>query len=134
MTSNPRTLVALGLAVALLGGCASIPSLTPTGTATTAIIGWERWLSVDWTSEAGPAGNDLSGYVTSVHGAPIGNVQLLAQALDASGAVVGGKIEWLPGVVPGLQRTYFRIPGLPAAASYRVTVWWFETIEGKGFL
>jgi hypothetical protein len=132
MSRTARTVAALGFALLTFGGCATV--LTSTGPATTAIIGWERWLRVDWTSEAGPAGHDLSGYVYSTHGAPIGNVQLLAQAFDTNGAVVAGKLEWLPGVVPGLQRTYFRIPGLPAAASYRVTVWWFETIEGTGFL
>jgi hypothetical protein len=132
MTHTSRTLAALGFGLLCFGGCAT--SVPATGPATTAIIGWERWLRVDFTSEPGSAGHELSGYVYSTHGAPIGNVQLLAQALDANGAVVSGKIEWLPGVVPGLQRTYFRIPGMPAAASYRVTVWWFETIEGKGFL
>ncbi len=34
---------------------------------------------------------------------------MLAQALDASGAVVGQQIAWLPGGVGGFERAYFEI-------------------------
>jgi hypothetical protein len=61
-------------------------------------------------------------------------VQLLAQGLDASGNVVGQKIVWLSGMVPGLQRSYFRISNMPPAAQYRVSVWAFETVESTDFL
>jgi hypothetical protein len=34
--------------------------------------------------------------------------------------------------VPPLQRAYFRIPNMPPAATYRVSVWAFDTLESVG--
>ncbi|MBM3221895.1 MAG: hypothetical protein FJZ38_25045 [Candidatus Rokubacteria bacterium] len=130
-------LAALAL-LPLAAGCAGPMSggaLAPSATTTTTVIGWERWLAVDWAAQGGAVGQDLDGYVRSLHGSPIVNVRLLAQALDGNGNVLGQRIEWVPGVVPGLQRAYFRIPNMPAAERYRITVWEFETVEaGQGFL
>jgi hypothetical protein len=125
------------LLVALAGvaaGCAGpVTGLTPSATVTTAVQGWESWLGLDWEAEPRPHGQDITGYVYSHHGSDMINVRLLAQGLDASGNLVGQKIEWVPGSVPGLQRTYFRISNMPPAARYRVTVWTFETIESASF-
>jgi hypothetical protein len=117
----------------LVGGCAGTGGLTPSATTTTAMVGWERWLRLDWTSQARRGGQEIDGYVYSSYGSAIYEVRLLAQGLDAAGNVVTQKIETMPGIVPGLQRAYFRIGGLPPAARYRVSVWSFESIEGKGF-
>jgi hypothetical protein len=57
----------------------------------------------------------------------------LAQGLDGAGKVVDQRIEWVPGMVPGLQRAYFRIPELRQAERYRVTVWAFNIVESKAF-
>jgi len=119
----------------LLAGCAETSmSLKPSATVTTTVVGWESWLRLDWTAQTRPDGTDIDGYVVSFRGAPIHNVQVLAQGLDAAGNVVATKIDWVQGIVPGHQRTYFRIAGLPRAERYRVSVWTFESIEGKGFL
>src|SRR5438105_16794 len=129
------TAAVLLVLIPFVGGCAGAAAgLTPSATVTTAIQGWERWLRLDWTAEARPSGQEIDGYVYSIHGSPIYDVQLLAQGLDGTGTVVAQKIEWVPGIVPGLQRAYFRISGLPPAARYGVTVWTFEVIEHKGFL
>jgi hypothetical protein len=120
--------------IPLAAGCSTAGGLVPSATTTTAIVGWESWLRVDWTANARPSGHEIDGYVYSKHGTNIVNVQLLAQGLDASGNVVGQKVEWVQGVVPALQRAYFRIPNMPAAASYRVSVWAFETVESTSFL
>jgi hypothetical protein len=61
--------------------------------------------------------------VTSTNGPRAEPLRLLAQALDASGAVVGQRISWVPGGVGGFQRAYFEISGLPQAERYRVSVW-----------
>ena len=133
MNPRSRRLAGTGLVVVLLPlfGCTMTGGLAPSASVTTAVQGWEHYLSVDWTS---PTGGVLDGYLYSRHGSPIANVRLLAQALDAGGNVVGQKIEWVPGTVPGLQRTYFRIPNMPAGAQYRVTVWQFETLESPSYL
>jgi hypothetical protein len=36
--------------------------------------------------------------------------------------------------VPPLQATYFRIPNMPAATQYRVTVWAFDTLENDSWM
>jgi hypothetical protein len=126
--------VAVLALIPLAAGCTTAGGLVPSATTTTAIVGWESWLRVDWTANARPSGHEIEGYVYSKHGTDIVNVQLLAQGLDASGNVVGQKVEWVYGGVPALQRAHFRIPGLPAAASYRVSVWAFETVESATFL
>ncbi len=59
-------------------------------------------------------------------------VQLLAQALDASGNVIGQRLEWGPEVIPALGRVYFEIPKMPPAAQYRVTVWAYDRLKGGG--
>jgi len=129
------TAAALLFFVAVATGCAGAAGgLTPSASVTTTIQGWEQWLRLDWTAETTPNGHELHGYIYSRYGAAIYEVRLLAQGLDDEGNVIGQKIEWVPGIVPGLQRASFRISGLRPAARYRVSVWSFETIEGKGFL
>jgi hypothetical protein len=119
----------LAALVPLAWGCVGATGgLAPSATVTTLMLGWESRLSLDWEA----TGQEITGYVNSKHGSPIVNVQLLAQGLDASGNVVGQRIEWVQGGVPPLHRTYFRIPNLPPAASYRVSVWTFDTLESVG--
>ena len=135
MTMTARATALLLLTATTLGaGCTMGTALTPSASTTTAMQGWERYLRVDFTAQARPGGSDLEGYVYSSHGTTIVNVQLLAQGLDATGIVVGQKLEWVPLQVPGLQRTHFRIPGMAPAAQYRVTVWAFDRLEGQGWL
>jgi hypothetical protein len=130
-----RTLAALLLLIPLATGCATgTGGLTPSASVTTAIQGWERWLSVDWTAQPRSGGSVIEGYVYNLQGTPMIGVQLLAQGLDATGNVVGQKVEWVQTGVPGLQRSYFRIAGMPTAAQYRVTVWSFETMESHSWM
>ena len=49
---------------------------------------------------------------------------------DASGNVIGQRLEWLPEMIPALGRAYFEIPKMPPAAEYRVTVWSFDRLKG----
>ena len=119
----------LALSAALLAfGCAT-PGLTPSATVTTAVQGWEHYFRLDWAPRAVPEGTAIDGYVYNNHGAPMGNVRLLAQALDAQDNVLAQRIEWVPGVVPNFNRSYFRIPPLPRADQYRVSVWSFDIID-----
>jgi hypothetical protein len=117
----------------LLGGCATA-GMTPSASVTTAMQGWERWLRVEWTGQSQPGGHQIDGYVYSTYGSPIYDVRLLAQGLDAGGNVVSQKMMWVQGAVPPLERTYFRVPVMAPAATYRVTVWAFETFQSQGWL
>jgi len=130
MTSTRRLITAAALALAV-AGCAT-PDTTPSATVTTLMPGSERFFRINWdvTPERGDT-RRLSGYVENTYGEAAGRVQLLGQALDNSGAVVGQRLQWVHGAIPGFGRVYYEIPGMPPAEHYRVTVWAFERIQGR---
>jgi len=117
-------------AVALAGGATGANGMGPSASVTTTVVGWEQWLSLEWSVSGGQV---IEGYVYNKKGAPIDRVQVLGQGLDATGNIVHQKIEWVPGILPPLQRTYFRIPGMRSAERYRVSVWAFTVVEGSTF-
>ena len=125
-------LVAAGMLAAALVGCVTTET-QPSAAVTSLAPDAQRWFKVDWKAEPDHNGERrLSGHIDSALGEPAKNVQLLAQALDASGNVIGQRIEWLPELIPALGRAYFEIPKMPAAAGYRVTVWAFDRVKGGG--
>src|SRR4051812_41490882 len=81
---------------ALLAGCAGSmgTSMSPSTSMTTAIQGWERYFRLDWTAQDHGGGRDIDGYVYNNYGSPATKVQVLAQALDATGNVSGQKLAW----------------------------------------
>jgi hypothetical protein len=105
-------------------------ALSPSASVTTAIQGWERHFRLDWTAQGPPSGRAIDGYIYNNYGSHASNVQILAQALDGSGSLVGQQLAWVPGGVPPLSRSYFKVPALPAAASYRVSVWAYDWLQG----
>ncbi|HEY7519388.1 MAG TPA: hypothetical protein VIE36_13955 [Methylomirabilota bacterium] len=130
MRSTRYLLTALVLALAV-AGCATAET-TPSATVTTLMPGSERFFRIDW--EATPDRGDtrrLRGYVENTYGEAAARVQLLGQALDTSGALVGQRLSWVQGAIPGFGRVYYEIPGMPVAENYRVTVWAFERIQGR---
>src|SRR5882724_12809893 len=122
--------VAAGILVAVLVGCAT-PETQPSAAVTTLVPDVQRWFRVNWTAEPERDGERrLRGYVESSLGEAANRVQLLAQALDASGNVIGQRLEWLPELIPALGRAYFEIPKMPPAAKCRVTVWSYDRLKG----
>lgn len=119
-----RGIVGAALLALCLSACGTDNSaLTPSDSVTTLMAGWERHFKLDWRVEPHQGGVQLQGTITSSHGARAEPMRLLAQALDASGAVVGQRIAWIPGGVGGFQQAYFEFSDLPAAERYRVSVW-----------
>jgi hypothetical protein len=131
MDARARIAILLVMAIAT-AGCATA-GLTPSASVTTAIQGWERYFRIEWAPQPKPDGVTIDGYLYNTYGSPMGNVRVLAQALDASDNVVAQTIEWVPGVVPNFNRSYFRIPKLPLADHYTVTVWSFDIIDTDSF-
>jgi hypothetical protein len=122
------------IAVAMTACATGSSYLSPSGSTTTLMLGWEQHFTLEWTAEP-EQGNArrLTGYIYNRHGESAVSVRVLAQALDQSGAVVGQRIEWVPGGVGGFGRTYFIVPHLPVADTYRVTIWdytWHQTDGG----
>ncbi|MGH7353187.1 MAG: hypothetical protein ACRELS_01230 [Candidatus Rokuibacteriota bacterium] len=108
-------------------------SVSPSASVTTLMWGWERHFALDWTIEPEKGGGRLvRGWVSNQHGEFALSLRLLAQGLDQSGAVVGQRIEWVPGGVAGFSRTYFEVSHLPPADSYRVTVWEYTWLQSDG--
>jgi hypothetical protein len=124
-------LVAVLIVVLVATGCMTAET-TPSATVTTLMPDSERWFRINW--EVLPDRGDarrLAGYIENTYGEAAGRVQLLAQALGTSGEVVGQRLWWVPGVIPGFGRVYYEVPGLPPADHYRVTVWSYERIQGR---
>jgi hypothetical protein len=124
--------VAAGMLVAALVGCATTET-QPSATVTSLAPNAQQSFRVTWKEEPDRDGKRrLSGYVESALGEPANRFQLLAQALDASGNVIGQRLEWMPALIPALGRTYFEISTMPPAPQYRVTVWAYDRIKGGG--
>lgn len=121
------------VALALLLGSACSGSLSPSASVTTMEPAWPKYFKLDWTVEPALNGSQrITGYLYNASGFPADSVQLLAQALDASGSVIGQRLQWVEGTVPGEGRVFFRIDGLPPANAYRVSVWNFELRQTPG--
>jgi hypothetical protein len=130
MNRTIRTLAGLALMVAATA-CATAET-TPSATVTTLMPDAERWFKIEWSVRPESGGSRrLSGYVENTYGEAAGKVQLLGQGLDASGALVGQRIQWVHGAIPGFGRVYYEIPGMPPADHYRVSVWAYERIQGR---
>ena len=127
-------LARLGLIAVTVTACGTTSGyLTPSGTTTTLMAGWEHHFLIDWTVEPEQGGvRRIRGYVSSQHGESAEPVRLLVQALDSSGAVVGQRIGWVTGGVNGFQRAYFEITNLASAAQYRVFVWDYTFLQNPG--
>jgi hypothetical protein len=107
--------------------------LSPTGSNTTLMAGWERHFALEWTAEPEQgSAQQVTGYIYNRHGEYAHKIRLLAQALDPAGAVLGQRIEWIPGGVSGSGRAYFVVAHLPAATSYKVTVWDYTWHQSDG--
>src|SRR2546428_11062500 len=138
MAMVPRSILAaarLGLTAVVIAACSTSSYLSSTGSNVTLMAGWEQHFTLEWTAEPESDGaRRVSGYVYNRHGEYALSVRLLAQALDPAGAVVGQRIEWVPGGVNGFGRAYFTVAHLPAADKYRVTVWdytWLQSDDGR---
>lgn len=124
------SVIAMTAACANLGTGASPPL---SSTATTLMYGWERYFTIEWAADADRNGaRRVTGYVYNVKGEYALDMRVLAQALDASGTVVGQRIAFVPGGVGGLGRVYFEVPNLPVASTYRVSVWDYTWAQGVG--
>jgi len=130
-----RTAMLVVVLAVAAAGCATSDT-TPSASVTTLMPDTERWFRLSWeaTPERDAQLRRLRGYVENTYGEAADQVQLLAQALDTSGAVVGQKVQWLSGVVPGFGRASFDIPNMPNADHYRVTVWSYQRIQSPGNL
>jgi len=126
--------VLLGVIAAAVAGCATgSNSLTNATEFDTLVPGWQSKFALEWNSEPAQDGTSrLYGRVASHFGQYASPFRVLGMAVDSSGKVIGQRIEWVQGGVPGFSQVSFKIDHLVAAASYRVTVWDYTFIEARG--
>jgi hypothetical protein len=128
-----RTWIVTASAVAILLVSCTTADIQPSATLTTLTPGADQWFRVTWepASESDGKHVRLSGYVENTYGEAVGKVELLGQALDAGGNVVGQRIVSMPDAVPAFARRYYEIPTILTATQYRVSVWAYQ--RGKCF-
>ena len=134
--NRPRSIVrwiTLGLIAAAVSACASTGNpLTQPTEYDTLIPGWESKFSIEWKTQSEQDGTTLLyGRIASHYGEYGSPFRVLGMAIDSSGRVIGQRIAWVHGGVPGFAQVYFEIGHLPAAPSYRVTVWDYSLIQAR---
>jgi hypothetical protein len=127
---RPLNLGRLILLTLTVVACAT-PQTTPSASITTLEPAAARWFKLDWSAHPEAHENQrVDGYIVNTYG-QAAQVQLLAQALDASGQVIDQRIEYSLAPVPGFGRSYFNIGHLAAADHYQVTVWSAYFYQGR---
>jgi len=125
-----RLALLISLVATTTAACATSGDMPAPGSYNTLMSGWEHHFSIDWTaSDQSPTTRKVSGYVYNQNGEFATSLRVLAQAVDATGTVVGQRIAYVPGGVGGFGRAYFVVSNLPVADNYRVSVWdytWFQ--------
>lgn len=94
------------------------------------VVGGESYFTLEWNGVERKGQPHVEGYVRNDSGFGMTRVQVLVEALDAGGRVVGQRIEWVApgGLNPG-TRAYFITRAPAADASYRVRIFAFDMIQ-----
>lgn len=98
------------------------------------VLGWENFFTITWEQSQYRGQPGISGYIKNNAGFPARRIQLLVDALDASGGITGQRVSWLGSdLTPGM-RGYFEVPAPPPASTYRVSVFaydWVQTADSQ---
>jgi hypothetical protein len=119
-----RTIVVLlALVMATMSGAVAQP-LSPL------VVDWEQYFRVESRAASRDGRSVVSGTLWNT--APWGakRIQLLVEALDGNGQPVNQRVVWLGVDLTAGSHAYFEVP-VPAAASYRVRVFAFESGRGR---
>jgi hypothetical protein len=100
---------------------------TPPAGALPATSSVDSRLRLDWEVGTRHGGRPvIQGYIYNDYLRAAAEVQLLVEALDASGAVVSRDVGFVRGAVLFKDRAYFEVPIKTAGASYRVSITAFD--------
>lgn len=128
-----RRVLGVVLATAILGACAATDPaadrvLTPLQP------GWERLFRLDWSVANKNGRPVIGGYLYNDSPYAVTRVQLLIDALDPQGSIVGQRIGWVAASsMAPFSRAYFELPAPGPAARYQVRVFSYERLEGGPF-
>ena len=102
--------------------------------------GWERWFKLDWETGEYNGHTVVKGYLRNDSPKTIGQVQLLVDALDATGGILSQRVSWMGGsTMEPFSRRYF-VAEAPLvdiapqqAAQYRVRVYSYTELQAPSF-
>jgi hypothetical protein len=122
MRAVRTTLVFLSLMLVMVGAGAAQP-LSPL------VVDWEQYFRVESRSVSRADGSVVTGTLwnTATWGAK--RIQLLVESLDGNGQPVHQRVVWLGVDLTAGSHASFEVP-MPAAASYRVRVFAFDSGRG----
>jgi hypothetical protein len=127
MTLGP-TRLARSVGFSLLIALATVSGATAQ-TLTPLVLGWERYFTLTWEAGQHRGQPGVHGYIKNESGFPTRRIQLLVEAVDASGRVTGQRVSWLGSDLTSGMRGYFEAPAPPPAATYRVSVFAFDLVQ-----
>lgn len=116
------TIAALALML-MTGGALGAQSLSPL------VTGWEQFFRVESQSVTRDGRAAVSGTVWNTAPWSTRRIQLLVEALDGDGRVVNQRVAWLGVDLTAGTHASFEVP-MPVAASYRVSVFAFDSARG----
>lgn len=93
------------------------------------VVGWEQFFTLTWDAWQDRGRPTVGGYITNEAGFPARKVQLLVEAVDASGRVTGQRVSWLGSDLTSGTRAYFEAPAPAPAATYRVSVFAYDWVQ-----
>jgi hypothetical protein len=93
------------------------------------VHGWEQFFRITWEPFERKGRPYLGGHISSDWGFTAMRVQILAEALDASGNVTKQTVHWLGQPIPPGSRVYFEIPAPQAAPAYRLHIFAFSGLQ-----
>jgi hypothetical protein len=115
--------VGLVLTLATASGQAAQP-LSP-------LVGnWDQYFRVDASPTARDGRAVVSGNVWNISDWRADRIQLLVEGLDATGQPVTQRVVWLGSDLSAGMHAFFEVP-VPAAASYRVSVFAFDSSRSR---
>jgi hypothetical protein len=91
---------------------------------------WEQQFRIESQVSTRDGKSVVSGTVWNTTNWGAKRIQLLVDGLDASGATVSQRVVWLGIDLGGGAHAFFNVP-MPTAASYRVSVFAFESRRGR---
>lgn len=91
---------------------------------------WEQQFRIESAVTARAGKSVVSGTVWNTTNWGAKRIQLLVDGLDPGGATVNQRVVWLGVDLGGGGHAFFEVP-MPAAASYRVSVFAFDSRRGR---
>ena len=96
------------------------------------VLEGERYFTLQWQAGDTNGRSDVHGVILNEYGLGARKIRLLIDSLDAGGGVTAQTIAYVPFDLSPGTRSYFEARVPARAASYRVSVFQWEWIQGGG--